>query len=57
MMEDLKTAVGRIIVKTLCLGTVKEIALVAEKYREVTFQETCGAFILANIEELDDELL
>ena len=29
----------------------------AEKYREVTFQETCGAFILANIEELEDELL
>ena len=57
MMEDLKTAVGRVIAKTLCLDTVKEIALVAEKYREVTFQETCGAFILANIEELDYELL
>jgi len=57
MMEDLKTAVGSLIAKALCLDTVKETALLAEKYREVTLQETCGAFILANIEELEDELL
>ena len=43
MMEDLKTAVGSLIAKALCLDTVKEIALLAEKYREVTLRETCGA--------------
>jgi len=57
MMEDLKTAVGSLIAKALSLDTVKEIALLAEKFREATLQETCGAFILANIEELEDELL
>ena len=57
MMEDLKTAVGSLIAKALSLDTVKEIALLAEKFREATLQETCGAFILANIEVLEDELL
>ena len=55
MMEDLKSAVGLLIAKTLNLDTVKD--LVGEKYREVTLQESCSDFILAHIEEIEDSVL
>jgi len=57
MMEDLKTAVGFLIAKTLSLDTVSGIAPLAEKYREVTLQEICGDFILAHIEELEEKVI
>ena len=41
----------------MSLETLKELVLVAERYREVKLQESCGKFILAHIEELDDGLL
>ena len=57
MMEDLKSAVGLRIAKNLRLETLKELVLLAERYREVKLQESCGEFILAHMEELDDGLL
>ena len=57
MMEDLKSAVGLLIAKNLSLETLKELVLLAERYREVKLQEKCGEFILAHMEELDDGLL
>ena len=57
MMEDLKSAVGLLIAKNLSLETLRESVLVAERYREVKLQEGCMKFILAHMEELDDDLL
>ena len=57
MMEDLKSAVGLLIAKNLSLETLRELVLLAERYREVKLQEKCGEFILAHMEELDDGLL
>ena len=57
MMEDLKSAVGLRIAKNLSLETLREIVLLAESYRAVKLQESCGEFILAHMEELDDGLL
>ena len=57
MMEDLKSAVGLLIAKNLSLETLKELVLLAERYREVKLQEKCGEFILAHMEDLDDGLL
>ena len=57
MMEDLKTATGSLIAKTLSLDTVQEIALLAENYREGTLQEICTDFIFSHIKELEDEQL
>jgi len=57
MMEDLKSAVGLLIAKNLSLETLRESILVAERYREVKLQESCMEFILAHMEELDDDLL
>ena len=42
MMEDLKSAVGLLIAKNLSLETLKELVLLAERYREVKLQEKCG---------------
>ena len=41
----------------MSLETLKELVLLAERYREVKLQEKCGEFILAHMEELDDGLL
>lgn len=57
MMEDLKSAVGLHIAKTLNLDTVKDLVVLGEKYREVTLQESCSDFILAHIEEIEDSVL
>ena len=57
MIEDLKTAVGLLISKTLSLDTLSEIAPLAEKYSEVALQEICGDFILAHIEELEANMI
>jgi len=57
MMEDLKSAAGLLIAKTLSLDTLKELVILGERYREVKLQESCGDFILAHIEELKDEKL
>ena len=57
LMEDLKTAVGFLIAKTLSLNTVKDLIPLGEKYREVTLQESCSDFILAHIEEIEDSVL
>ena len=58
MMEDLKSAVGLLIAKTLNLDTVKDLVVLGEKYREVTLQESCSDFILnTHIEEIEDSVL
>jgi len=57
MMEDLKTAAGSLIAKTLTLDTVQDIALLAETYREGTLQEICTDFIISHIKELEHEQL
>ena len=57
MMEDLKSAVGLLIAKTLNLDTVKDLVVLGEKYQEVTLQESCSDFILAHIEEIEDSVL
>jgi len=57
MMEDLKTAVGSLIAKTLSLDTLSKIAPLAEKYGEVTLQEICGDFILVHVEELEEKVI
>ena len=57
MMEDLKSAAGLLMAKTLSWDTLKELVVLGERYREVKLQESCGDFILAHIEELKDEKL
>ena len=57
LMEDLKSAVGFLIAKTLSLNTVKDLFPLGEKYREVVLQESCSDFILAHIEEIEDNVL
>ena len=57
LMEDLKSAVGFLIAKTLSLNTVKDLIPLGEKYREVVLQESCSDFILEHIEEIDDSVL
>ena len=57
LMEDLKSAVGFLIAKTLSLNTVKDLIPLGEKYREVVLQESCTDFILAHIEEVEDSVL
>ena len=57
LMEDLKSAVGFLIAKTLSLNTVKDLFPLGEKYREVVLQESCSDFILAHIEEIEDSVL
>jgi len=57
LMEDLKSAVGFLIAKTLSLNTLKDLIPLGEKYREVVLQESCSDFILANIEEIEDSVL
>ena len=58
MMEDLKSAVGLLIAKTLNLDTVKDLVVLGEKYQEVTLQESCSDFILnTHIEEIEDSVL
>jgi len=57
MMEDLKSAAGLLMAKTLSWDTLKELVILGERYREVKLQESCGDFILAHIEELKDEKL
>ena len=57
MMEDLKSAAGLLIAKTLSLDTLKELVALGERYREVKLQESCGDFILAHIEEMQEEMI
>ena len=57
LMEDLKSAVGFLIAKTLSLNTLTDMFPLGEKYREVTLQESCSDFILAHIEEIEDNVL
>ena len=57
MMEDLKSAAGLLIAKTLSLDTVKDLVVLRVKYGEVTLQESCSDFILAHIEEIEDSVL
>ena len=57
MMEPIKSAVGLIIAKTLSLETFKEMVVLGEKYREANLQRSCADFILANVEELGNNLL
>ena len=57
MMEPIKSAVGLIIAKTLSLETFKEMVVLGEKYREANLQRSCADFILANVEDLGDDLL
>jgi len=57
MMEDLKYAAGLLIAKTLSLDTLKELVALGERYREVKLQESCGDFILAHIEEMQEEMI
>ena len=57
LMEDLKSAVGFLIAKTLSLNTLKDLIPLGEKYREVVLQESCSDFILAHIEEIEDSVL
>ena len=57
LMEDLKSAVGFLIAKTLSLNTLTDLFPLGEKYREVVLQESCSDFILAHIEEIEDNVL
>ena len=57
MMEDLKSAAGLLIAKTLSLDTLNELVALGERYREVKLQESCGDFILAHIEEMQEEMI
>jgi len=57
LMEDLKSAVGFLIAKTLSLNTLKDLIPLGEKYREVVLQESCSDFILEHIEEIEDSVL
>jgi len=57
MMEDLKSAAGLLMAKTLSLDTLKELVALGERYREVKLQESCGDFILAHIEEMQEEMI
>lgn len=57
MMEDLKHAAGLHMAKTLSLNTIKELVALGERYREVKLQESCGDFILAHIEEMQEEMI
>ena len=57
MMEDLKSAAGLLIAKALSLDTLKELVALGERYREVKLQESCGDFILAHIEEMQEEMI
>ena len=57
LMEDLKSAVGFLIAKTLSLNTLTDMFPLGEKYREVVLQESCSDFILAHIEEIEDNVL
>merc|ERR1712013_585521 len=57
MMEDLKHAAGLLMAKTLSLDTIKELVALGERYREVKLQESCGDFILAHIEEMQEEMI
>jgi len=57
LMEDLKSAVGFLIAKTLSLNTLKDLIPLGDKYREVVLQESCSDFIFAHIEEIEDSVL
>ena len=57
MMEDLKSAAGLLMAKTLSWDTLKELVALGERYREVKLQESCGDFILAHIEEMQEEMI